>query len=346
MTVEFKTVAFKAASFETKQDGELEIGVIEGYASTWEVDQGDDQIEMGAFIASIADYKARSKKVPAKYMHEPLDIIGGMNPDLMSEDANGLKIVMDVNLGFDDGVKCYKLAQQGVLTDFSIGYIVKKFYYKSGIRIITELKLIEVSLVDHPMNQGAIVTQVKGYVPYQELPVASAGAVWDEEMAIMRVREFTGSEDKPSADFKKAFLYVDTWDEGYFWAYELMVADVIDGQLMVIPDALKAAQLTMMGANGGVWISKWDIGYVRDALNKYLDKASMDAVDSDFGVKFDKSKVESWTVRDLEQCLKSTGKFSNAGVKAALSSVKKEAKSEAESTVELKSALRDLLKQQ
>ena len=65
MTVEFKTVAFKAASFGTKQDGEQEIGVIEGYASTWEVDQGNDQIEIGAFIASIADYKSRSKKVHA-----------------------------------------------------------------------------------------------------------------------------------------------------------------------------------------------------------------------------------------------------------------------------------------
>ena len=342
MTVEFKTVAFKAASFGTKQDGEQEIGVIEGYASTWEVDQGNDQIEIGAFIASIADYKSRSKKVPAKYMHEPLDIIGGMDPNQMAEDASGLKIVMDVNLGFDDGIKCYKLAQQGVLTDFSIGYIVKKFYYKNGVRVITELKLIEVSLVDHPMNQGAIVTQVKGFVPYQELPVASAETVWDEGMAIMRVRDFTGSQDKPSADFKKAFLYVDTWDEDYFWAYELMIADVIDGQLTVVPDALEAAKLKMLGACGGVWISKWDIGYVRDALNKYLANASMENVGVEFGVKFDKSKIEAWTVRDLEQCLKSTGKFSNSGVKAALSSIKREA----DKSAEIKTALRSLLKPQ
>ena len=39
----------------------------------------------------------------------------------------------------------------------SIGYIAKKYHYDKGVRIITEIELLEISLVSYPANKHCCI---------------------------------------------------------------------------------------------------------------------------------------------------------------------------------------------
>ena len=69
----------------------------------------------------------------------------------------------EVNLEVQQGREVFALAKQGVLVDFSIGFIpvVSSFDEDTNIRTITEAIIIEGSIVDEPMNIRARITSVK-----------------------------------------------------------------------------------------------------------------------------------------------------------------------------------------
>ena len=57
-----------------------------------------------------------------------------------------------------------------------------------------------------------------------------------------------------------------------FTAYKLLIADVIDGKLKVVPRGVMAAGGIMNGARGGVDLPKGDIDRVKSHLAKYYEK--------------------------------------------------------------------------
>ena len=57
-----------------------------------------------------------------------------------------------------------------------------------------------------------------------------------------------------------------------FTAYKLLIADVIDGKLKVVPRGVMAAGGIMNGARGGVDLPKDDIDRVKSHLAKYYEK--------------------------------------------------------------------------
>jgi len=60
--------------------------------------------------------------------------------------------------------------KDGVINSMSIGFITKEAdYNQDGIRLIKELELVEFSLVTYPMNEKAIITQVKNALDPREL---------------------------------------------------------------------------------------------------------------------------------------------------------------------------------
>jgi phage head maturation protease len=60
--------------------------------------------------------------------------------------------------------EAYKLLKENVVTGLSIGYRTQESYreQKSGVRVLTKLDLLEVSLVTFPANEMARVSSVKG----------------------------------------------------------------------------------------------------------------------------------------------------------------------------------------
>lgn len=89
-------------------------------------------------------------------------IIGGYPIETVKEDDKGLYGEGEINLSIEAGRNAYGLVKQKVLARKSIGYEAIDKEWKDGIRIIRKSKVYEGSIVDHPMNLNAIVTDVKG----------------------------------------------------------------------------------------------------------------------------------------------------------------------------------------
>lgn len=153
----FQTVEVK----ELIKDG-VNVGRISGYASTHgNIDRVGDVVERGAFQKTIDHYKSIKRPIRMYYQHDDKEIIGAFHAEAMREDEFGLYVEGDINLDVQRGKEVYALAKQGVLSDLSIGYTVKDFDIKAGVRHLKEVELWEVSVVSEPANPLAKITQVK-----------------------------------------------------------------------------------------------------------------------------------------------------------------------------------------
>ncbi|WP_214323121.1 hypothetical protein [Nonomuraea sediminis] len=107
---------------------------------------------------------------------------------------------------------------------------------------------------------------------FQDLPLADRGREWDSAAADRRVRKWAGAEDKPNEQYRKAFLWYDGSRADEFGAYKLPIADVVDGELKVVPHAVMSAGGVIDGARGGVDLPEDEIGRVKSHLAKYYAK--------------------------------------------------------------------------
>ena len=294
---------------ETKQTERagVTIGVVEGYIATWDIDRGQfgtkDQFVKGAFLASIADHLTRGRQIRLKDHHGRT--IGGFPIENVREDDRGLFGVGEINIDMQQGRDAYSLAVQGVLTDFSIGFSVDEFTEESGLRTITKATIWEGSIVDEPMNPKANIINVKTAVPFQDLPLAEKSTAFDLESALARVKDFTDSEDGPSVEYKNAFLRYEKEDEGDFGAYRLPIADIINGKLVAVPEAIfKAAE----DINS---VPPTDKGAVIKHLERYYAKMGMNSpFEENEKQYFVVDDVKSMDVRSLEKAFKASGAFS------------------------------------
>lgn len=122
-----------------------------GYASVFGVpDAGGDVVRAGAFARAVGG------SVPLLWQHDAGAPIGLV--DRIAEDGRGLRIiasVADTAAGRDAVV----LLKAGALTGLSFGYrvLASRPDRVRGVRELTELDLIEVSLVTFPMQRLARV---------------------------------------------------------------------------------------------------------------------------------------------------------------------------------------------
>lgn len=329
-----KTLGRQSKTFrfagEVKQESVngVAIGVVEGYASTWDVDRGNDVILRGAFDKTIARHVSEGRQVRMLWQHNGDQLIGGFPAEKMREDERGLFVRGEINLETQAGREAYALAKQGVLSDFSVGFSIPSRdavkYNDTGdrnVREIREVELWEVSMVGEPMNPNANVLAVKRALPFADLPMAERGRDWDADAAVGRVRQFTGSLDDATPEYRRAFLWVEDGRESELGAYKLPIADVVDGRLIVVPRAVFSAAAVMLGARGGVDIPDDDRAGVIQSIERYY---SMIGAPSPFAndAGLDASLVESVrTIRDAESLLKWMGASCSAA-KTLISRIK------------------------
>jgi HK97 family phage prohead protease len=136
-------------------------GIVRGYLATWDVDQGKDQYDEKAFDEHLEEYAAKNKPIPLKNQHG--NIVGGFPVDKIKKDRKGLYVEGEINLDVQEGRETYALVKQRVLDSFSTGYTAEEKQFSNGIRKIMKSKLWEGSVLPHPMNQAAMITEVKAY---------------------------------------------------------------------------------------------------------------------------------------------------------------------------------------
>ena len=151
---------------EVKQEDRngVPVGLLMGYAATWDVDRGDwmgvkDQFVKGCFLESLMEHIVKKRQIRFKDHHGRT--VGGAPMATVKEDDRGLYVVAEVNLEVQQGRELYALAKQGVIVDFSIGFSVVDFELDGNLRTISKAIVWEFSGVDEPCNPHAQITQVK-----------------------------------------------------------------------------------------------------------------------------------------------------------------------------------------
>ncbi|MGN6575733.1 MAG: hypothetical protein ACTHKG_08600 [Nocardioides sp.] len=107
---------------------------------------------------------------------------------------------------------------------------------------------------------------------FRDLPLADRDQDWDGSAAEKRVRDWAGAEDEPNEKYRDAHIWYDADKKQNFTAYKLLIADVVDGKLQVVPRGLMAAGNVMQGGRGGADLPKDDIDRVKSHLAKYYEK--------------------------------------------------------------------------
>lgn len=158
---------FKKAA-DLKEDG----GIVKGYAATFvrEPDSYGDVIAKGAFTESLEKWAAleqEGKSIPLLYGHNMDDPFHNIGHVLFAkEDDFGLYIEAAFDAENETAQYARKLVQEGRLYQFSFAYAVldaEQVELEDGTKAneLRKLDLYEVSLVQIPANQTAVVTEVK-----------------------------------------------------------------------------------------------------------------------------------------------------------------------------------------
>ena len=144
-----------------------ETGEFEGYASVFNIVDGvGDRVAPGAFAKSLAACAREGRLPPLLWQHEEDKPIGAWRE--MREDSRGLFVRGALFLrDIPRAAEAHKLLKEKALSGLSIGYRAVKSRTEpaTGVRVLTEVELMEVSLVTFPANAAARVTGVKNLSP-------------------------------------------------------------------------------------------------------------------------------------------------------------------------------------
>ena len=122
-----------------------------GYAAVFgHPDRGGDVVRAGAFERSL---KRGPGAVPLLWQHEAGRPIGRI--EYLREDKRGLRVIARLSEGAA-GKEAAALLKDGAVSGLSFGYRVREARGESP-RELTDLELVEVSLVTFPMQPKARV---------------------------------------------------------------------------------------------------------------------------------------------------------------------------------------------
>jgi HK97 family phage prohead protease len=129
----------------------------EGYASLFGVPDGaGDVVAPGAFAASLR--KRPPRDVRMLYQHFAHEPIGTW--DVIREDRRGLYVRGHLTLDVTRAREVRALIADGALNGLSIGFrtVRARRDAKSGLRVLEEIELWEISIVTFPLLSGSTVT--------------------------------------------------------------------------------------------------------------------------------------------------------------------------------------------
>lgn len=149
-------ICFKDAAFDFQIKEQGNERTIEGYGSIFNnVDSHSDVVAPGAFKGSLTAYKPKML-----WQHDYRQVAGVW--EKCAEDTKGLHMkgrFIDTQAGRDGYVAC----KEGAVDSLSIGYLTNKYSIDKvqNVRVLEDVKLLEVSLVTFPSNEAAKIVAVK-----------------------------------------------------------------------------------------------------------------------------------------------------------------------------------------
>jgi Escherichia/Staphylococcus phage prohead protease len=169
MTMDRRQIAFEIKTLRDS-DG---VRAFEGYGSVFgTLDSYNDTVKKGAFKATLKEWKTKGKLPKMLLQHgggglfsrNAVDMVPIGKWDDMREDDHGLYVkghLFDVDT--DRTRLTYAAMKEGELDGLSIGFFVRKYARdeQTDVRTLTEIDLLEVSIVTFPANEPATITDVR-----------------------------------------------------------------------------------------------------------------------------------------------------------------------------------------
>lgn len=246
--------------------------VITGYGSIFNnTDLGNDAVVPGAFAKSLRDHGMPLLLFNHKMEDAPIGTIVDAK-----EDKRGLwfKAELPKDDSFVSGRIIPQLKRRG-LKGTSIGYRAtqKEVRKTDGVRLLKEIRLFEISVVNMPMNPLAGVETVKGLVPFQDLPVDRMAKAWDPAAALARIKSALGDNDD---DIRRAFLFAEEGKSLDELDPRLLIADIgEDGELTANHIALYKCTASLCGARGGVKLPDEVMEAVKSNVDRYYQRLDL-----------------------------------------------------------------------
>lgn len=158
--IEHKLLDVRSAEF--KFDGET--GEFEGYASVFNgVDSYGDTIAPGAYKNTLG---SRERSIKMRWNHFG-PVIGKWME--MREDAKGLFVRGSLTPGHSVASDVHASLKHGAIDGLSIGFYAKGYEEDDkGHRTLTDIELVEVSVVEEPADLGARIANVKSRIDEAE----------------------------------------------------------------------------------------------------------------------------------------------------------------------------------
>lgn len=195
---EFKRLFWPLSELVVKMEGEAK-GEIEGLGAAYgNKDFNGDVMHCGTFQEDLDEHQ-KSGAVPHMcYNHKQDEIVGDWLR--MKDTSKGMHMAGKFWLGqgIAKAEQAYNVSKSKGPKGLSVGFLLPKngatYDAKEGIRNITKGRLKEVSVVPHPMNAKAMITQVKSLLIDKEF------------LSIREAEEILRDEANLSAGDAKTFL--------------------------------------------------------------------------------------------------------------------------------------------
>jgi HK97 family phage prohead protease/HK97 family phage major capsid protein len=164
--VDKNKVLFLNSSFTKSElptaDGKIDSVIIEGYASTNDVDRHGDIVPAAVWEKGMANYL---KNPVILAYHDHSEPVGRMTDHRLDE--KGLYVKARISAAAED---VFNLVKDGVLTAFSIGFRIVDAEYNSALElfVVKELELHEISVVSVPANQNTLFSLSKAFDTAEE----------------------------------------------------------------------------------------------------------------------------------------------------------------------------------
>lgn len=151
----------------------------------------------------------------------------------------------------------------------------------------------EKSLEELKEDVTPLTSYYKGTVPFQDLPLTDRDRAWDGDAARMRLRTWAGGpgpEDMDFEEYRRGFLWYDADKPDDLLSYKLPIADVIDGEIMAIPNGIIASAGNLQGARGGVDIPDNAQETIKNQVSRYYEKMREAFDDEDLIAPWDREE--------------------------------------------------------
>lgn len=278
--------------------------MVEGYAATFgNVDYEGHIIQKGAFRKTLAE---NGHRVKALWQHN-WDMPLGPVLDLR-EDDKGLYVrfaISETSYGNDVVKLLEDFGKTGVEELFPMSFYGdilqerRETFGGRAVRVLTELRLLDVSLVTFPGNEQAQAVALKSVSRGADLPLAGRQSRWDADAAVGRVYSFAGgAEDTDWYRYGSAFLWYAPDVDDSIERYRLPFADVIEGELRAVPAALASYAEDLPGALERAGIPSEDLGSVQRKISRYYSTMATEFADDSYTVPWAVERGRAWhTVR-------------------------------------------------